>query len=111
MSAIDVDQIASQAAQKMLEVLAGTGKQVVGYAEAEAKKLATSAAEIALLRVKGEITDEEAQLHLDIQKHASRAVLMGIEGISLIGAEQAINGALSVIGNAIRAATGLALFA
>jgi signal transduction protein with GAF and PtsI domain len=111
MSGIDVDAVASQAAQKMLQVLTGTGKEVVGYAEAEAKKLATSAAEIALLRASGQITDEEAKLHLDIQKHASRAVLLGIEGISLLGAEEAINGALSVIGDAIHKATGLALFA
>ena len=66
----------------MLQMLAGTGKEVVGYAQAEAKKLATSAAEIAPLRASGQITDEEAKLHLDIQKHASRAVLMAIEGIS-----------------------------
>ncbi len=111
MSGIDVDQVASQAAQKIIQTLAGTAKDVASYAKAEAKKLATSAAEIATLRATGQITEEEAKLHLDIQKHASRAVLMGIEGVSLLGAEQAINGALSVIGDAVRAATGLALFA
>jgi hypothetical protein len=35
---------------------------------------------------------------------------MAIEGVSILGAEQAVNGALSVIGDAIRKATGLALF-
>ena len=59
----------------------------------------------------GTPADEEAKLHLDIQKHASRAVLMAIEGVSILGAEQAVNGALSVIGTAIRTATGLSLFA
>ena len=111
MSNIDISAVAGQAAQKIVQTLAGTGKDVAGYAQAEAKKLATSAVEIAKLRASGEITDEEAKLHLDIQKHASRAVLMGIEGISLLGAEEAINGALSVIGDAVHKATGLALFA
>ena len=110
MSNIDVEAVAGEAAQKMIQVLSGAGKNVAGYAQAEAKKLATSAAEIAALRASGQITDEEARLHLDIQKHASRAVLMAIEGVSILGAEQAVNGALSVIGDAIRKATGLALF-
>jgi hypothetical protein len=111
MSNIDISAVAGQAAQKIVQTLTGTGKDVAGYAQAEAKKLATSAVEIAKLRASGQITDEEAMLHLDIQKHASRAVLMGIEGISLLGAEEAINGALSVIGDAVHKATGLALFA
>ena len=111
MSNIDISAVAGQAAQKIVQTLAGTGKDVAGYAQAEAKKLATSAVEIATLRASGQITDEEAKLHLDIQKHASRAVLMAIEGVSILGAEQAINGALSVIGDAIRTATGLSLFA
>ena len=110
MSNIDISAVAGQAAQKIVQALAGTGKDVAGYAQAEARKLATSAAEIAALRASGQINDEEARLHLDIQKHASRAVLMAIEGVSILGAEQAINGALSVIGTAIRTATGLDLF-
>ena len=111
MSNIDVGAVAGEAAQKIIEVLAGAGKNVAGYAQAEAKKLATSAAEIATLRLSGQITDEEARLHLDIQKHASRAVLMAIEGISVLAAEEAINAALTVIQGAIRTATGLSLFA
>src|SRR3954470_990869 len=111
MSNIDISAVAGQAAQKIVQALAGTGKEVAGYAQAEAKKLATSAAEIAALRATGQITDEEARLHLDIQKHASRAVLMAIQGISIIAAEQAINAALTVIGTALNKATGLSLFA
>jgi hypothetical protein len=111
MSGIDVDSVAAQAAQAMLRSLAATGKDIASYAQAEAKKLATSAADIALLRASGQINDEEARLQLDIQTHASRAVLEGIEGVSLLGAEEAINAGLSVIGKAIQAATGLALFA
>jgi len=107
MSSIDIGAVAGEAAQKIVQALAGTGKDVASYAQAEAKKLATSAVEIAELRASGKITDEEAKLHIDIQKHASRAVLMAIEGVSILGAEQAINGALSVIGGAIKAATGL----
>jgi hypothetical protein len=111
MSNINVDAVAGEAAQKIIQVLSGAGKNVAGYAQAEAKKLATSAAEIAALRASGQITDEEARLHLDIQKHASRAVLMAIQGISILAAEEAINAALTIIGTALNKATGLSLFA
>ncbi|HEY1606815.1 MAG TPA: hypothetical protein VGF77_14580 [Allosphingosinicella sp.] len=107
MSGIDIGSVSAEAARAMLQSLAGTGKEIASCAAEEAKKLATSAVEIAQLRATGQITDEEARLHLDIQAHASRAVLMGIEGVALIGAEQAIDSALSVIGGAIKAAMGL----
>ena len=111
MSGIDIDAVASQAAQAIVRSAARTGKDLVSYAQAEAKKLATSAAEIATLRVAGQIDDDDAKFQLDIQVQASRAVLAGIEGMSMLGAEEAINAGLSVIGKAIQAATGLALFA
>ena len=109
MSAIDVNAVGSEAAKKIIEILTGAGKDVVSYAQAEAKKLAISAAEIAEMRLSGEITEEEAKLHLHIQKNASSAVLMAIKGISKIAVEQAINAALNVIGTAVKTATGLPL--
>jgi len=109
MGAIDVNAVGSEAAKKIIEILTGAGKEVVSYAQTEAKKLATSAAEIAEMRLRGEITDEEARLQLRIQKNASIAVLMAIKGISKIAVEQAINAALNVIGAAIKTATGLPL--
>ena len=109
MSIIDIEAVGSEAGRKMIEVLTGAAKDVASYAKSEAKKLATSAAEIAALRLSGEITDQEAKLHLEIQKNASRAILMAVQGISIIAAEQAINAALKVIGGAIKTATGVAL--
>lgn len=107
MSVIDVNAVGGEAARKMIEILTGAGKDVASFAQIEAKKLAQSAAEIAQLRLSGEITDEEMKLHLRIQKNASIAVLMAIKGISKIAVEQAINAALNIIGGAIKGATGL----
>ena len=107
MTTIDVAAVGAEAARKMLAVLTGAGKDVIGYARGEANKLAVSASEIATLRLSGRIDDEEAALQLDIQKNASKAVLSAIEGISILAAEQAVNAALGVIGTAIKGATGL----
>lgn len=109
MSIIDVDTVSSEIAGKLVEILSGAGKDIISYATAEAKKFAVSASEIAQLRLSNEIDDEELRLHLEIQKNASRAVLMAIEGISIIAAERAINAALEIVGKAIQTATGLAL--
>jgi hypothetical protein len=106
---IDIGQVATDAGNEILRVLRGTAKDIGGYAKAEAKKLATSAVEIAQLRLTNQIDEEEMRLHLDIQKHASRSVLMAIEGVSIVGAEQAINAALTVIGKAVQGAIGIAL--
>ncbi len=43
------------------------------------------------LHLSGQITEEQARLHLDIQKNASRTVLLTVEGLGLLAAEQAIN--------------------
>jgi hypothetical protein len=109
MSAIDVNAVGSEAAKKMIEILTGAGKDVASFAQIEGKKLATSALEIAELRLSGQITDEEMKLHLRIQKNASISVLMAIKGMSKIAVEQAINAALNVIGTAVKGATGLPL--
>jgi len=107
MSGIDVNALGSEVAAKFVQILTGAGKDVLSYAQAEARKFATSAVEIAALRAKGTITDEEARLHMKIQANASRAVLMAIQGMSKIAVEQAINAALTIVGKAIQTATGV----
>lgn len=110
MSSIDVGELGSQAAAEIIRILTGAGKDVADYAQAEGRKLATSAAEIAALFASGTINQEEARLHLNIQKHASRAVLLAIAGVSLVAAEQAINAALNIIKEGVQTAIGLPVF-
>jgi transcription initiation factor IIE alpha subunit len=101
MAAFDLAGVTDDAAAAIVGTLKKSGVDILQFAEAEARKIATSMAEIAALRAKGVIDDEEAALHLDIQKNASRAVLMAIKGIGIIAAEQAINAAINVIRTAL----------
>lgn len=101
MSAFDATAVASDAAAAMLGVLQKSASDIKQFAEAEARKIATSMAEIGSLRANGVIDDAEALLHLDIQKNASRAVLMAIKGIGILAAEQAINAAFDVVRTAL----------
>lgn len=105
----DAGALAAQIAAAMTGQLAKSGKTIAAYAKAEAQKLATSAVEIAALRATGVINDEQAKLHLDIQKHASRAVLSAIEGLGILAAEAAINAGLAVVRQAVNTFAGFDL--
>ena len=79
------------------------------YGEAEAKKLAQTLVMIETLKFSGKITKEQAALHLDIQKNATRTVLMTIEGLGILAAEAAITAALNVVKDSVNTAVGFSL--
>ena len=79
------------------------------YGEAESKKLAQTLVMIESLHVSGKITDEQAELHLQIQKNATRMVLLTLEGLGILAVEAAINSALDVVKQTVNTAVGFAL--
>lgn len=79
------------------------------YGEAEMKKLAQTLVMIEQLKISGEITAEQARLHLQIQKNAVRAVMLTIEGLGLLALEAAINAALAVVKSTVNTALGFVL--
>ncbi|MDB5671814.1 MAG: hypothetical protein JWO25_2773 [Alphaproteobacteria bacterium] len=107
MGSIDLGRISQDALAAMLGVIHDQGSDIVEYAKAEAAKIAASVAQIGQLRLTGVISDEEMALHLDIQKSASRAVLMAVKGMGILTAERAVNAALSVVTGAIGSALGV----
>jgi hypothetical protein len=106
---LNVSELAAQMLGAAQEVLSGKWPEIKDYAESETKKLAQSLATIEKLHVTGQISDEQAGLHLDIQKNASRTVLLTLEGLSLLVVEQAINAALRVVKDTVNTALGFAL--
>lgn len=92
-----------------MTVLKGKAPEIKQYAETESKKLAQTFLMIEKLHLSGTITDEEAKLHLDIQKNATRSVLLSLQGLGLLAVEQAINAALNVVKVAVNKAIGIAL--
>lgn len=79
------------------------------YGEAEAKKLAQTLVMIEALKVSGKINEEQATLHLEIQKNATRTVLLTLEGLGILAVEAAINAALNVVKEAVNTAVGFVL--
>lgn len=104
---------ASQIAKEMTAAFVGTLKDktpdIKRYAQSEAKKLAETLVMIEKLVRAGKIDEEEARLHLQLQKNATRTVLLTIEGLGMLAVEAAINAALDGVKGAVNKALGISL--
>lgn len=106
---LDVEELASKMFEAFKGQLSDKWPDVKDYAEAESKKLAENFVMIEKLKLSGEITEEQAKLHHDIQKNASRSVMLTIERLGLVAVEQAVNAAMDVIKEAVNNALHFAL--
>src|SRR6185369_5364771 len=93
----------------MKTVLKKWWKVAKDYAEMESKKLAQTLVSIEAMALTNSIKQDQAELLLDMEKHAARSVLLTIEGIGLIAAQQAIDAGLQVVAQSVNKAVGFAL--
>lgn len=107
--ALNLDQMLPQMLRAAEGVFSSKWPDVCEYAEGEFRKIGTDILNIEQMSLKGTITKEQAALLLDIQKNASRTVLLSLEGIGLIMAQNAINAALGVIRQTVNTALGFVL--
>ena len=100
---------------KMLSAAAGVigpkWSEAQDYAKSEFLKISQSILFIEEQLALDKMTREQAQLHLDLQKNASRAVLLTLEGLGILGAEAAINAALGAIKDVVNGALKFTLIA
>jgi hypothetical protein len=82
---------------------------IKNFAEAEFEKLARTLVQIETLKSSGQISEAEASVLLEMQKNTARAVMLSLEGMSLMLVEAAINAALAVVKDTINTALGFAL--
>ncbi len=101
---LDTTPLASAMLNAALAVLRERTPVIRAYAEGEFHKIAQAIVTIEALAAAGRITPEEARLHLEIQRGASRTVLMTVQGLGLLDAEAAINAALGAVRDAVNAA-------
>jgi hypothetical protein len=102
--AFNIDEMAASMSLAALNVL--QDKYPRTFAEAEFRKLGETIVAIDTAKLRGEVNEEEAKLLFNMQTDSMRAVLLAVEGIGMIQAEQAINEALAVVRDAINAAVG-----
>ena len=107
--ALDVQKLADDLAGKMKPILGQRWDEVQQYAKEEAAKLAAVLAKIELEKVRGLITEQQANILFDMQKNASTAVLAAVHGIGDMAAAQAFNVALAELKDPINKALGFEL--
>lgn len=79
------------------------------FAQTQFTNIAQQIVDIEAQLAAGSITQAQASLLLDMQKNASRAALLSVEGIGLLTAQNAINAALGAVATAVNGALGFAL--
>lgn len=109
--AFDVEGTAKEMIGVAAAKLGPKWSEVRALAEPEFKKIAMTIATIEAGRLSGTITAEQARLLLEMQKNASRAVLLAVEVIGLLAAEDIIQGALAIVGGVVNKAVGMTLIA
>ncbi|MDZ7705471.1 MAG: hypothetical protein U5L04_13430 [Trueperaceae bacterium] len=106
---LDTDRLVTDLLAAAQQILGDSFDAVRPYATAEFRKLAETLVLIAELRATGAVDDEQARLLLDIQKNASRTVLLTLEGIALLTAERVLNAALGAVTDTINRTLGFEL--
>ena len=79
------------------------------YAKGEFKKIAADIVLIGQLRARKKISSRRAKLHLEMQKNATKTVLLSVEGLGILAVETALNAALKTVREAVNAAVGFVL--
>lgn len=109
MANIDIQKVSVSMIEAAKGVFGEKWPGVRDYAEAEIEKLARTLAQIVVLKASGRINEAEASVLLEMQKNTARAVMLTLEGMSLLLVEAAINAALAVVKDVVNAALGFAL--
>ena len=109
MSSINVDQLVTSMLQAAQGVLADKWPEARDYAESEFKKIGQAIAFIEAQRALSLMSDEKAQLHLEMQKNAAKTMLLTLEGLGILAVEAVINAALDAVKSAVNTALGFAL--
>jgi hypothetical protein len=95
--ALDWESLGGEMLSAVKKALGKKWPKARDYAKVEVKKLGDTLVLIEQLYATGKITEEEARLHLQLQKNAARTVLLTLEGLGMLAAEAAINAALEVV--------------
>lgn len=106
---MNFEEIWKAIAGAMQGVLVKAWPDARAYATSEARKLATTLVDIEAMASAGSITPDQAGILLDMQRHASRAVILAVVGIGILSAEQAINAGLAAVASVVNEAVGFVL--
>lgn len=109
MANINVEQLLTSMLGAAQGVFGDKWPDVKDYAETEFEKLAKTLVMIETLKLKNQISEGEASVLLEMQKNTARAVMLTLQGMSLLLVEQAVNAALAVVKDTVNTTLGFTL--
>jgi hypothetical protein len=109
MESIDVQEVFTSMVGAAKGVFDKKWPSIKDFAEAEFEKLARTFAQIETLKLSNQISAGEASVLFEMQKNTARAVMLALEGMSLLLVEAAINAALAAVRDTINKALKFAL--
>lgn len=109
MSTIDFSKISGDMLNAAKSQLADKWPAIESLATSSINTLAQSLIDIEEMSLTGKISKEQAALLLNLHKNTAKMVLLSIEVIGIVAAEQAINAALDIVKGPINAALGFGL--
>ena len=107
--ALDFDQLFNAMFQAAAGMLKDSVPDIESFAKTEFQKLAHTLVSIGEQLAGGVINQEQAELLLDMQKNATRAVFTTVEGLGILAAEAAINAALDAVKGIVNSAVKFTL--
>jgi hypothetical protein len=105
---LDVGKVVGNMVQASSDSLIKGGRQAVDFATHEYAQFIRDIEYIQTMAEKGTITDEMAQALVEQHKLSMQEVLLTVEGLGLITAQNAINAALQVLNNVLTTSLGAA---
>ena len=109
MAELDLEALVKEMGNVAIPHLKGGAAKAREFGKVEADKMARTALMLATGVAAGKIDQDEAKLVLEVQKNASRSVLLTIKGLGIVAVENAINAAVRVLLKAVQKATGILL--
>jgi hypothetical protein len=106
---LDLEQLSQAMVNAAKGQVADKWPQIKDYAKQEAKKLAENLVLIEKLKLTQQISQEQAELMHQMQSNATKAVLLSVQGMTTLMAEQALNAALDAVKETVNTALNFTL--
>ena len=103
---IDFDEVFKIMVDAAEKAFKANWPKIKDYASVELDKLATTIVNIEYLYNSNKITEQEAFILLEMQKNTARAVMLALQGMTLILVEEVINESLDAVKDLVNGKIG-----
>lgn len=109
MATINFQDIINNSVNAAKTIAGKSWNQLKPYAEHEFEQFAENIAFLAKLKLSGQVSEAEFNIRVGIQKTALKNVMLTIEGIGLIMAQDIVNAVIGIVFSAVGTAAGIVI--